>query len=488
MSPIHHHFELKGWAEVTIVVRFWLIGGLFVAAGVGVFYFEWVSADWRCPASRVERLDALTSWHADWRGLRVAVLGLGVTGFAVADTLAELGAEVLVVAPAVDDDRRASSRSSGPAAAASARRRCPASSSLRTRADRRLARLPPRPPACSVGGRAGVAVWGDIELAWRLRDKVNAAEWILVTGTNGKTTTTQLTATFLAATACGPRRAATSASRCSTRSAIPAASTCSSSSSRATSCTTCRSTGPGALHPSASVVPQHRRRPPRLARLVRGLPRGQGEGVRQHQGRLRLQPRRRRHARARRGRRGPGGLPRDRLRARHARAERPRRRRGLPRRPRLPRGARTAALELSTLDELSRAASRRRTASRTSSPPRRSHARPASTGRRDPRRAPRVPRRPPPHRAGRACRRHPLGRRLQGDERARGPRIALVRSEGRLDRRAACSRASTPTRSSRARESAPAAIVIGVDRSELVAAFRRHAPELPALRGRHGRD
>ena len=41
MSPIHHHFELKGWAEITVVVRFWLIAGLFVAAGVGLFYLEW---------------------------------------------------------------------------------------------------------------------------------------------------------------------------------------------------------------------------------------------------------------------------------------------------------------------------------------------------------------------------------------------------------------------------------------------------------------
>ena len=43
MSPLHHHFELKGWAEVTVVVRFWLISGLFVAVGVGLFYLEWVS-------------------------------------------------------------------------------------------------------------------------------------------------------------------------------------------------------------------------------------------------------------------------------------------------------------------------------------------------------------------------------------------------------------------------------------------------------------
>jgi phospho-N-acetylmuramoyl-pentapeptide-transferase len=43
MSPLHHHFELKGWAEITVVVRFWIIGALFVAAGVGTFYLEWVS-------------------------------------------------------------------------------------------------------------------------------------------------------------------------------------------------------------------------------------------------------------------------------------------------------------------------------------------------------------------------------------------------------------------------------------------------------------
>jgi phospho-N-acetylmuramoyl-pentapeptide-transferase len=41
MSPLHHHFELKGWAEITVVVRFWLIAGLFVATGVGLFYLEW---------------------------------------------------------------------------------------------------------------------------------------------------------------------------------------------------------------------------------------------------------------------------------------------------------------------------------------------------------------------------------------------------------------------------------------------------------------
>ncbi|MHA6668281.1 phospho-N-acetylmuramoyl-pentapeptide-transferase [Homoserinimonas sp. A447] len=42
-SPLHHHFEMKGWAEVTIVVRFWVISGLFVSAGVGLFYLEWIA-------------------------------------------------------------------------------------------------------------------------------------------------------------------------------------------------------------------------------------------------------------------------------------------------------------------------------------------------------------------------------------------------------------------------------------------------------------
>ena len=42
MSPLHHHFELKGWAEITVVVRFWIIAALFVAGGVGLFYLEWV--------------------------------------------------------------------------------------------------------------------------------------------------------------------------------------------------------------------------------------------------------------------------------------------------------------------------------------------------------------------------------------------------------------------------------------------------------------
>ncbi|HEX5994805.1 MAG TPA: phospho-N-acetylmuramoyl-pentapeptide-transferase [Jiangellales bacterium] len=42
MAPLQHHFELKGWAEVTIVIRFWIIAGICVASGLGIFYAEWV--------------------------------------------------------------------------------------------------------------------------------------------------------------------------------------------------------------------------------------------------------------------------------------------------------------------------------------------------------------------------------------------------------------------------------------------------------------
>ena len=151
-------------------------------------------------AAVADRLETLTSWNADWRGLRVAVLGLGVTGFAVADTLTELGADVLVLAPAADDDRARILDVIGARLV-----RHPLDSvpdELVAFAPELLVASPgfhPDHPVLDWAAEHEVAVWGDIELAWRVRDKVNAADWILVTGTNGKTTTVQMTATFLAA-------------------------------------------------------------------------------------------------------------------------------------------------------------------------------------------------------------------------------------------------------------------------------------------------
>jgi phospho-N-acetylmuramoyl-pentapeptide-transferase len=43
IAPIHHHFEHLGWDEVTVVIRFWIIAGLCVGAGLGIFYADWLS-------------------------------------------------------------------------------------------------------------------------------------------------------------------------------------------------------------------------------------------------------------------------------------------------------------------------------------------------------------------------------------------------------------------------------------------------------------
>jgi len=154
------------------------------------------------PARR-ERLDGLTSWHADWAGLRVVVLGLGVTGFAVADTLTELGAEVLVVAPAVDDDRAELLSLLGARLLLAPSDAAPPAELDAVDADLVVISpgFAPHHPWSTWAAGSGAAVWGDVELAWRVRDKVpgRTADWLLVTGTNGKTTTTQLTAAMVLA-------------------------------------------------------------------------------------------------------------------------------------------------------------------------------------------------------------------------------------------------------------------------------------------------
>jgi phospho-N-acetylmuramoyl-pentapeptide-transferase len=43
MAPIHHHFELMGWPETTVIVRFWILAGLFAALGLGIFYGDFLS-------------------------------------------------------------------------------------------------------------------------------------------------------------------------------------------------------------------------------------------------------------------------------------------------------------------------------------------------------------------------------------------------------------------------------------------------------------
>ena len=44
MAPLHHHFELKGWPETTVIVRFWILAALFVAFGLGLFYGDFITS------------------------------------------------------------------------------------------------------------------------------------------------------------------------------------------------------------------------------------------------------------------------------------------------------------------------------------------------------------------------------------------------------------------------------------------------------------
>ncbi|MEY4019116.1 MAG: hypothetical protein RLZZ590_416 [Actinomycetota bacterium] len=145
-------------------------------------------------------LSALTSWHSDWKGLRVVVFGLGVSGFSVADTLAELGADVLVIAEKAESDLLDILDVIGVphVTGVSADELLLAA---KKHAPEVLITSPGVRPENAIlawCAAAKIAVWVDIDLAWRLRDKVGRpAKWIAITGTNGKTTTVQLVEAML---------------------------------------------------------------------------------------------------------------------------------------------------------------------------------------------------------------------------------------------------------------------------------------------------
>ncbi|MBR7744416.1 UDP-N-acetylmuramoyl-L-alanine--D-glutamate ligase [Phycicoccus sp. BSK3Z-2] len=150
------------------------------------------------------RTDGLTHRDADWAGLRTLVAGLGVSGFAAADALLDRGAEVVVV------DAREPAE--GSRMAEHAHILGILGATLRF-GDDAVAALPEEPvdlvvtspgwrpdqPLLAAAARAGVPVWGEVELAWRLRPQAGAAPWLCVTGTNGKTTTVQLLTAMLRA-------------------------------------------------------------------------------------------------------------------------------------------------------------------------------------------------------------------------------------------------------------------------------------------------
>ena len=149
----------------------------------------------------------LTSWDADWTGLRTVVAGLGLSGFSAADTLIELGARVVVIDGA-DTDTNRSRADTLEIVGAAAVLLGPDHVADLPLVDGEPAELViaspgwnPRHPVLAAAAEAGVPVWGDVELAWRVRERAGrkTAEWLAVTGTNGKTTTVGMVESMLRA-------------------------------------------------------------------------------------------------------------------------------------------------------------------------------------------------------------------------------------------------------------------------------------------------
>lgn len=144
-------------------------------------------------------MTSFTQILSDPKDKRIVVLGLGVTGFSVADTLVFQGAKVTVITGAEDQDRQVVLNTIGvdvkvePDYAAQAQ--------LVHELDPELVvvspGIPPHAPARVAAEETGVPVIGDIDVAWHLQGGTAGPKWILITGTNGKTTTTELTAAML---------------------------------------------------------------------------------------------------------------------------------------------------------------------------------------------------------------------------------------------------------------------------------------------------
>lgn len=148
-------------------------------------------------------LSQLNSWHANWRDLKVVVLGLGVSGFSVADTLAELGAEVLVVAKKAEPELVDILDVLGVRHITGDQVTSDLPKEVKDFLPELIVTSPgvrPEHELLAWANERNIPVWVDIELAWRVRDKTNkVADWIAVTGTNGKTTTVQMVESMLIA-------------------------------------------------------------------------------------------------------------------------------------------------------------------------------------------------------------------------------------------------------------------------------------------------
>ena len=130
--------------------------------------------------------------HDSWEGVRAAVAGFGVSGYAAADNLLFLGASVTALDESVGD--KAEKARLLETLGGDIRLGPGATDVLPDDVDV-LVTSPgwkPTAPLLAQARARGVPIWGEVELAWRLRDPDQPAPWLAVTGTNGKTTTVQM--------------------------------------------------------------------------------------------------------------------------------------------------------------------------------------------------------------------------------------------------------------------------------------------------------
>lgn len=150
-------------------------------------------------ASTMAKIDVQTLTRtSDWSSLRVCVVGLGVAGFAAADALIQLNAQVVILDanPGEKQKERATLLEIlGAEIVFGDDTKLPENIDL-------LVLSPGVSPLASIVEAAqerDVPIWGELELAWHLRDLANPAPWLLITGTNGKTTTTLMLESILQA-------------------------------------------------------------------------------------------------------------------------------------------------------------------------------------------------------------------------------------------------------------------------------------------------
>ena len=134
-----------------------------------------------------------------WSGRRVVVCGIGVSGIAAARTLISLGASVTVLDERHGPDEQVAAGALESLGASV--RLGPAEVTADDVGDADVVVTSPgwspRHPLLRSAADRGVPVWGEVELAWRLG--AGRCPWLVVTGTNGKTTTTEMLAAMLAA-------------------------------------------------------------------------------------------------------------------------------------------------------------------------------------------------------------------------------------------------------------------------------------------------